>query len=94
MFIVSLTYLCEMDEIENHLSSHIAYLDRHYAAGHFLASGRKNPRTGGIILANVESAHVLDGIIAEDPFKINNLAHYEMIEFIPSKVAPPLAFLL
>lgn len=94
MFIISLTYLCDLEEIENHLSAHIAYLDTQYEAGHFLASGRKCPRTGGVILANVESAHILDGIIAEDPFKVNNLAHYEIIEFIPSKAASQLAFLL
>lgn len=86
MFIISLTYTCDISEIERFLPAHIAYLDRHYAANEFLMSGRKNPRTGGVIIAVTETLQALDKILDDDPFKINNLAHYEITEFIPSKI--------
>ncbi|WP_340677374.1 YciI family protein [Paraglaciecola sp.] len=94
MFIVSLTYICAIDEIEKYLSEHIDYLNHQYSAGKFLVSGRKNPRVGGVILAIAESREELDNILSEDPFKIHNLANYEVTEFIPTKTASRLAFLL
>lgn len=47
MFIFSLTYLKSISEVEKYLPQHIDYLERHYQSGHFIASGRKVPRTGG-----------------------------------------------
>ncbi len=93
MFIVSLTYTVELNQVEEHLSAHIEYLDRQYAAGIFLASGRKVPRTGGIILAIANSKNELEEILTEDPFKVHSLAHYEIIEFLPTKVTKELSFL-
>lgn len=93
MFVVSLNYICELSEIEKHLADHIEYLDENYAKGIFLASGRKEPRTGGVILAQMESRAELEKLIAKDPFKINELAEYEVIEFTPSKTSEALRFL-
>jgi uncharacterized protein YciI len=94
MFIVSLTYVCEMSEVDRYLDSHIAYLNNQYAKGIFLASGRKEPRTGGIILAVANSRELLDTILAQDPFNIHGLATYEVTEFIPTKASEELSFLL
>jgi uncharacterized protein YciI len=38
MFIVLLHYVQPLSAVEQHLQAHRAYLDIHYAAGHFLAS--------------------------------------------------------
>ncbi|KJG39761.1 GTP cyclohydrolase [Photobacterium angustum] len=94
MFIVSLTYISEMSEVDKHLEAHIQYLNKYYELGIFIASGRKVPRTGGIILAQAESRSELETILNNDPFKINNLANYELTEFVPSKTIPELAFLI
>lgn len=93
MFIVSLTYTRDISEIEKYLPAHLDYLERYYAAGKFIASGRKNPRTGGVILVLAQNRDELDSIIAEDPFKINDLANFEVTEFIPNKTAEQFAFL-
>ena len=82
-----------MSEVDKHLSAHIGYLNRQYSDGVFLASGRKVPRTGGVILANVESKDKLEQILSEDPFKQHALAEYDIIEFIPTKTSTELAFL-
>ncbi len=94
MFIVSISYQCPLSDIEPHLEEHIAFLNRYYVNGTFLASGRKNPRTGGIILAIADNQQKLESILKEDPFKREQLAHYEITEFIPSKTAPGLEHLL
>lgn len=93
MFIVSLTYECDIGDIEKHLDSHIQYLERQYSKGIFLVSGRKEPRTGGIILARRKPNNVRR-ILAEDPFKIHGLAHYDITEFIPTNAADMLSVLI
>ena len=50
MFIVNLTYIKPLDAVEKYLEKHIDFLNQYYTKGLFIASGRKNPRTGGIIL--------------------------------------------
>ena len=87
MFIVSLTYTCDLKDIDAHLEAHISYVHDQYASGHFIASGRKVPRTGGIILAQAASRDELDSILMLDPFYKEGLANYDVQEFIPTMVA-------
>lgn len=86
MFVVSLTYKAELSEVDNYISEHIAYLEQYYDKGNFIASGRKVPRTGGVILAHAESREKLIAILQEDPFYKADVASYEVTEFVPSKV--------
>lgn len=86
MFVVSLTYTKDLSEVDKHIAPHIAYLEKYYELGKFIASGRKVPRTGGIILVNADNREELDRILAEDPFWVAGVADYEVIEFIPSMV--------
>lgn len=94
MFIVSLTYISEISQIDKYLEAHIEYLGKNYEKGFFIASGRKVPRSGGVILANARSRSELEEIINDDPFKIHNLADYELTEFVPTKSAPEFASLI
>ncbi len=87
MYIVSITYRCGMETVEANLDAHITYLKAQYEKGYFIASGRKVPRTGGIILAEMPSREALDAVLAEDPFATEGVADYEVTEFIPSMVA-------
>ncbi len=87
MFVVSLTYVRSLEEVEKNIDAHIDYLARQYEGGNFLASGRKVPRTGGVILALAETRAELDRILEEDPFYIAGVATYEVIEFVPTMVA-------
>ncbi|WP_405567043.1 YciI family protein [Polaribacter sp. Asnod6-C07] len=94
MFIINLTYKTELDKVDEHINDHIEFLNAQYELGNFLVSGRKIPRTGGIILSKVKNKLELEKIIDKDPFKINNLADYELTEFIPSKTCNELNFLM
>jgi len=94
MFIIDLTYKTELEKVDHYLNEHIEFLNEQYELGNFLASGRKIPRTGGIILSRVENKSELEKIIEKDPFNINELADYELTEFIPSKTCNELKFLI
>ncbi|EFS98219.1 hypothetical protein HMPREF1977_0550 [Capnocytophaga ochracea F0287] len=85
MYIIILTYQKDLSEIEKHLEAHRAYLDKHYASGHFVASGAQVPRVGGIILCKGASRGEVEAIIAQDPFYQHQLATYQVIEFTPTK---------
>ncbi|MBL7931908.1 MAG: GTP cyclohydrolase [Bacteroidia bacterium] len=85
MFIVSLSYKKAISEVETFIEAHIQFLDKYYAEKKFIFSGRKNPRTGGIILVRDVNRQELDNIIKEDPFYRNNIADYDITEVIPTK---------
>ncbi|MGL5468442.1 MAG: YciI family protein [Shewanella sp.] len=87
MFVISLTYKKPLADVELHLAAHIAYLDAYYAKGVFIASGRKVPRTGGVIFAKAESRSVLEAILQQDPFYIEDVAEFDVVEFVPTKAA-------
>lgn len=77
MYIVSLTYHRPLEEVDSHLDGHIIWLKRYFQEGAFIASGRKDPRTGGVILVKDMPRTELDAILVQDPF--NAVANYEVI---------------
>ena len=87
MFIAILTYKKPLSEVDRFLAAHREYLARHYAAGDFIASGPQIPRVGGVIMMKTDSRVAVDAIIAEDPFHINGIASYQIVEFTPTMFA-------
>lgn len=85
MFIINLEYIVPLEELDEHMDSHVAYLKKYYAADVFIVSGRKVPRTGGVIIAQAKSKELLEMIIAEDPFHQHKLAKFTITEFLASQ---------
>ncbi len=85
MFIFNLTYVKPISEVEKFLPAHINYLEEHYNSKDFICSGRKVPRTGGVILCNCNTKQDAEQIIERDPFFQKKIAQYEIVEFVPSK---------
>ena len=73
-------YTAEQERIEELVPAHRAYLHRQFASGLFLASGRRVPWTGGVILAQGDRADV-EAAVAEDPFTVEGAAETEIVEF-------------
>lgn len=90
MFVLSLTYTAPVERIDALLEEHIAWLDQGYAQGTFLASGRKVPRIGGIILAVATSRTALEKYVAADPLTREGVADYEIAEFLVTRTSPDL----
>lgn len=87
MYVIELVYKVDLSQIDAHMAAHVAFLKKYYAAGHFLVSGRKIPRDGGIILAVGESREQIERIMQEDPFCRHDLADCRVIEFRASQRA-------
>jgi uncharacterized protein YciI len=90
LFIVDLHYIASFDEIEPELDAHVVFLEENYAAGRFIASGPKVPRTGGVIIATAPTREELEEALKADPFMQKNLARYTVTEFRPSMQAKQL----
>jgi uncharacterized protein YciI len=93
MFLILLSYKKPLAEVDPFVAEHRAFLEHHYASGHFLMSGRKEPRTGGVILATAGSRSDIEEIIRNDPFYREDIAAYDIVEFLPSMTAAHLAHL-
>ena len=87
MFVIELTYTASLVEIDARMAAHVRFLKKYYASGHFLVSGRKIPRDGGIILAVGTSRPQIEAIVEEDPFHQRGLADFRIIEFRASQRA-------
>ena len=94
MFIINLHYIVPLEQLDAHMTDHVKYLHKYYKQNVFVASGRKVPRTGGIILALADSREAVDAIIREDPFYIHKLAEFSVTEFLTSQSHPDLKKLL
>jgi uncharacterized protein YciI len=87
MFVIELIYKVDLTRIDAHMAAHMKFLKKYYASGHFLVSGRKIPRDGGIILAVGGSRQEIEAIVKEDPFVERGLAEFRVIEFRASQRA-------
>ena len=94
MFVVTLTYTAELADVDAAMRRHMAWLNRGYADGVFVVSGRQVPRTGGVIIAQGASREELEARVAEDPFVAEGLATATVTEFNASQTAPDLKGLL
>jgi uncharacterized protein YciI len=84
MFLILLQYIRPLTAIEHYIDAHRAFLEKYYQSGQFILSGRRKPRSGGLILCKASSRKEVEQIIAEDPLDKYQLALYEIIEFEPT----------
>jgi uncharacterized protein YciI len=87
VFVVTLTYVAEIEEIDEAMDEHVAWLEKQFADGVFIASGRRIPRQGGVILADGLERADLNRRLALDPFAEKCLADYTVVEFDPNRTA-------
>lgn len=85
MFLILLQYVRPLTAIDHYMEAHQAFLDKYYQSGNFIFSGKRHPRTGGLILCRAKNLREVEAIISEDPFDQNSLAMYDIIEFQPTQ---------
>ena len=85
LFNLFLIYIIKSNVVSPHYTCF--RLKEQYEKGNFIASGRKVPRIGGVILSKLTSKKELEKVLVQDPFHKANIATYEIIEFISSMTA-------
>ncbi|MFE3656792.1 YciI family protein [Streptomyces sp. NPDC059165] len=91
MYVLELTYTAPVERVDALLDAHVAWLDALYEQGVVIASGRKNPRDGGVLLAVGVDRERVEEITASDPFTAGGVCEYRITEFIATKTTPALA---
>jgi uncharacterized protein YciI len=94
MFVLLLTYTKPLAEVDTLMREHVAWLEQQYDAGRFIVSGRRIPRTGGVILARGDDREEMEALAATDPFVSGGVATCEVIQFRASQKADGFAALL
>ena len=85
MFVIQLTYLVPINEVDKYLCAHREFLDYYYKQGLLVVSGPMKPRTGGIIIAATKDRAYIESIFKQDPYYLAEIASYQFIEFSPIK---------
>jgi uncharacterized protein YciI len=87
VFVLVLTYVKPTEAVDALMREHVAWLREHYDAGRFVVSGRRIPRTGGVIVARGDDRGEMEEIAASDPFVTGGVATVEVIQFRASQTA-------
>jgi uncharacterized protein YciI len=85
MFVIIITYKKPLDIVDQHLAAHRSFLEKGYKEDLFVVSGPQHPRTGGVIISQIKDRDHLEKVLQNDPFYINDIADYKLIEFEPVK---------
>ncbi|WP_395659083.1 YciI family protein [Nocardioides sp.] len=84
-YVLIVSYTAPLRAVDAAMPAHRRFLDEHFATGEFLASGPREPRIGGVILARFSSRARLTEVVGADPFVRQDLASYEVIAFHPTR---------
>jgi uncharacterized protein YciI len=87
-FLILVDYVLPLQEVDAALDAHRAFLKSHYDAGHFLMSGARTPRDGGIILAQASDRDEVSRWLQDDPFCKAGVAEYQIKEWNITMSAP------
>src|SRR5258708_2555263 len=85
MFVIMISYKKSLKVVDKYIEEHREFLDDGYKKNYFIVSGPKNPRTGGVIISQLTDRQLLEDLIKSDPFRIYDVADYEIVEFSPTK---------
>jgi uncharacterized protein YciI len=83
MFLINMTFVKELSEVDLFTDSHREYMAKQYETGNMLFGGRKVPREGGIIVSKHNTLDDLMQVMENDPFIINKVATFDILEFEP-----------
>lgn len=87
MFIISLEYIKPIAEVEKYQEAHRAFLQGYFDKNQLVCIGRKNPRTGGVIIAYNMTREEAEALAANDPFNVYGVAEYTVTEMLPTRCA-------
>lgn len=81
LFVVLMHYTKPLPDVDAVRAAHTAHLERAAAAGTVLAWARRDPPTGGVVVAAAADRPTLERVLAEDPYVKAGVAQPEIVEF-------------
>lgn len=65
------------------MKEHMDYTQKAMDAGLILMSGLKEDMSGGVFVIKLESLQMVEEYLSNEPFKINGIQEYKIMEFNP-----------
>ncbi|WP_328332759.1 YciI family protein [Kribbella sp. NBC_00382] len=90
MFVLELTYTAPLARADELMADHLSWVRGQFDAGVFVASGRKEPRDGGVIIAVGDDRAAMEELVAGDPFAVAGICEYRVTRFLATNVASAL----
>ena len=86
LYVVLVHYTQPLAAVDAVRAQHVEHLERYAREGVFHAWARRDPPTGGVIVAAVPDRAALEAIVAQDPYLRAGVARAEIVEFNPANV--------
>jgi uncharacterized protein YciI len=86
LFVVLIHYTAPVAAVDAVRPAHVEHLEHYAREGVFQAWGRRDPPTGGVIVAAAPDRATLEAIVAQDPYVVAGVARAEIVGFNASNV--------
>ena len=86
LFVVLMHYTKPLADVDAVRADHLGHLERAAAQGTMLAWARRDPPTGGVLVAAAADRQSLERVLAEDPYVRAGVAKPEIVEFSEKNV--------
>ncbi len=86
LFVVLIHYTAPLDRVDAVRADHVRHLETYAARGVFHAWARRDPATGGVLIARAPDRAALEAVVAEDPYVRAGVARAEIVAFNPQNV--------
>ncbi|HUL49278.1 MAG TPA: YciI family protein [Gemmatimonadales bacterium] len=81
LYVILLNYTKPLADVDAVRARHIEHLERFASQGIFHAWARRNPPSGGVLIAMAPDRAALEAVIAQDPYVVAGVVQPEIVEF-------------
>lgn len=86
LFVVLIHYTAALPAVDAIRPAHVEHLERFGREGVFHAWARRDPPSGGVIVAAASDRAALEAIVAQDPYVLAGVARAEIVAFNAANV--------
>jgi uncharacterized protein YciI len=91
LFVVLLHYTAPLPAVDAIRPAHLEHVERYAREGVFRAWARRDPPSGGVLIAASPDRGTLEAILARDPYVLAGVARTEIVAFSEANVRGVLA---
>jgi uncharacterized protein YciI len=84
MFLLLCNYTKPIEDVDKALVAHREYLKEKTRSGELLVAGRREPRSGGILITTHKTMLEATKFVENDPFMIQGVAEFQILEWTPT----------
>jgi len=81
LYVAVSDYHVPLDQIDAHLEEHRSWILAEYVSGRVLASGRRTPPVGGVLIFRADSQEDAETFASMDPFVARGFLSYRVVGF-------------